>query len=72
MVALCRELSEVGIPSVQRVLRTRWRVLCSKLKNQPSERTRQKQSLTTVGSGIGVGVGVLTSQNNFETEYQMN
>ncbi|CAH8866711.1 unnamed protein product [Trichobilharzia szidati] len=57
---------------VQRVLRTRWRVLCSKLKNQPSERTRQKQSLTTVGSGVGVGAGVLTSQNNYETEYQMN
>ncbi|CAH8596785.1 unnamed protein product [Heterobilharzia americana] len=45
---------------VQRVLRTRWRIICSTLHSQSSERGRQKQSLT---------IGPI-SQNNFDTEYQ--
>ncbi|CAH8638537.1 unnamed protein product [Schistosoma rodhaini] len=47
---------------VQRVLRTRWRILCSTLKIQPSGRIQQKQSFITNP--------ILLSNNNYDTEHQ--
>ncbi|TNN16275.1 Diuretic hormone receptor isoform 2 [Schistosoma japonicum] len=48
---------------VQRVLRTRIRVLCPTLKNQPSERIRQKRSFNTNAT-------MISNNNNNDTVYQ--
>ncbi|CAI2733010.1 unnamed protein product [Schistosoma spindalis] len=47
---------------VQRVLRTRWRMLCPTLKIQSSERIQQKQSFITNT--------ILLSNNNYDIEHQ--